>query len=224
MNKTNQEKLKGIIEKAINAKDIKGSQNQILGDYYTSFTNMENRNLKALSPIQAELEKIKNIKSKQEIVNYIAESHKYGLGILFSYGVDQDLKSVNRNIVYIGQSGIGLPNCEYYLKADKVEILKKYESHISATFKALKYDDKTANKMAKEALDFEKNLASSMMTPAEQRLPENIYNLKSKAETDKLFGNFDFESFLVNIGSQSFDSVVMQQPKFIQKVAAIFEF
>lgn len=223
LNKTNQEKLKGIIEKAINAKDIKGSQNQILGDYYTSFTNMENRNLKALSPIQAELEKIKNIKSKQEIVNYIAESHKYGLGILFSYGVDQDLKSVNRNIVYIGQSGIGLPNCEYYLKADKVEILKKYESHISATFKALKYDEKTANKMAKEALDFEKNLASSMMTPAEQRLPENIYNLKSKAETDKLFGNFDFESFLVNIGSQSFDSVVMQQPKFIQKVAAIFD-
>jgi len=219
LDKANQIKLTEILDKAISANDKKGTQNQILGDYYSSFMNMAVRNQKGISPIQADLDKIKNIKSKQEIISFISESHKYGVGMLFGFGVDQDLKNVNQNRAYIGQAGIGLPNCEYYIKKDKAEILKKYEEHIVKMFQALKYDENSAKEMAKSVIAFETSLAQSMMTPAENRIPENTYNPQSKKEIDKNFGKFDFESYLVGIGSQSFDTIIVGQPKFILKVA-----
>jgi putative endopeptidase len=177
------------------------------------------RNQKGISPIQTDLDKIKNIKSKQEIISFISESHKYGVGMLFGFYIDQDLKNVNKNTAYIEQTGIGLPNCEYYIKKDKVEILKKYEEHIVKMFQALKYDENSSKVIAKSVIAFETSLAQSMLTPAENRIPENTYNPQSKNEIDKNFGKFDFESYLIGIGSQSIDTVIVGQPKFILKVA-----
>ncbi len=219
----NKIKLTAILNDAVKDTGKKGSQNQLLGDYYSSFISMDVRNQKGITPIQTDLDRIKNMKSRQEIVSVITESHKAGVSMLFWFGVDQDMKNVTKHISGIGQDGIGLPNCDYYLKSDKVAILEAYEKHIVATFKLLQYDDATALSMAKSVIAFEKNLASSMMKPSDLRVPENTYNLKSKAELEKSFGKFDFESYLGNVGSQTFDSIVVGQPKYIEKLATIFE-
>ena len=223
LDKSNKLKLTAILNEAVKDTGKKGSQNQLLGDYYSSFISMDARNQKGITPIQAELDRIKNIKSRQEIVSVITESHKIGISTFFWFGVDQDMKNVSKNISGIGQDGIGLPNCDYYLKADKAAILEAYEKHIAATFQLLKYDEVTSLSMAKSVVAFEKNMANSMMKPSELRVPENTYNLKSKADLEKSFGKFDFESYLANVGSQSFDSIVVGQPKYIEKLAIIFE-
>lgn len=223
LERSNKIKLTQILTEAMANPGKKGSQNQILGDYYASFISIETRNQKGIAPIQAELDKIKNIKSRQEIVNIIAESHKNGIGAFFYFGVEQDLKNVTKNISTIGQDGIGLPNCDYYLKADKASILEAYEKHIAATFGLLKYDAEVASDMAKSVVSFEKILAESMMKPSELRVPENTYNLKSKKDLEKKLGKFDFESYLATVGSQSFDSIVVGQPKFIETLATTFE-
>lgn len=223
LEKSNKTKLTQILTEAMASPGKKGSQNQILGDYYASFITMDIRNQKGISPIQGELDKIKNIKSRQEIVNIIADAHKNGIETFFYFGVEQDLKNVTKNISNIGQSGIGLPNCDYYLKPDKATILEAYEKHIASIFNLLKYDPATASEMAKSVISFEKNLAGAMMKPAELRVPENTYNLKSKKDLEKSFGKFDFESYLANVGSQSFDSIVVAQPKFIETLAIAFE-
>jgi len=62
-----------------------------------------------------------------------------------------------------------------------------------------------------------------MMRPSELRVPENTYNLQSKKDLENLFGKFDFESYLVTIGSNTFDSIVVSQPKFIENLSQIFE-
>jgi putative endopeptidase len=223
LDKSNKQKLTEILKFAVANSSKKGSQNQLLGDFYTSYTSMSKRNELGITPIQADLDKIKNIKSRQEIVSIIAESHKVGVSMFFSFGVGQDLKNVAKNISSIDQDGIGLPNCDYYLQADKATILDAYQKHIAASFMLLNYDEKAANEIAKSVVAFEKNLALSMMKPSELRVPENTYNLKSKKELDKAFGKFDFESYLAAVGSQSFDSIVVGQPKFIEKIASLLE-
>lgn len=219
----NQKKLTEILESAKSSNSTQGSQFQILGDYYASFINMEERNKKGLSPIQAELDRVKNMKSKQEIVSIIADMHKVGLDPLFGFGVDQDMDDVNRNISMIGQGGIGLPNCEYYSKENKKEILAKYQDHIVSMFKLLKYDETKAKEIAKSVVAFETNLSKAMLTPAESRIPEKTYNPKATKEVVKSFGKFDFDSYLAGIGSQSFDTLIVENPGFIQKIAEITE-
>jgi putative endopeptidase len=220
---SNKIKLTKILTVAMNNPGLKGSQNQLLGDYYSSYISTEIRNNKGITPIQNELEKIKNIKSRQEIVSIIAESHKVGISMFFGFGVEQDLKNVSRHISTINQDGIGLPNCDYYIKPDKSSILEAYEKHIASIFGLIKYDEKTALEMAKSVIKFEKVLANSMMKPAELRVPENTYHLFSKDDLEKKLGKFDFESYLTIIGSNDFDSIVVGQPKFIETISTVFE-
>ena len=143
--------------------------------------------------------------------------------MFFNFRVDQDIKNISRHISTINQAGIGLPNCDYYLKSDKASILDAYQKHIATCFLLLKYDEKTASEMAKSVINFEKRMATSMMRPSELRVPENTYNLQSKKDLENLFGKFDFESYLVTIGSNTFDSIVVSQPKFIENLSQIFE-
>jgi putative endopeptidase len=220
----NKRKLIEILEALkTNSNAQKGSDAYILGRYFASFTNMEKRNQLDISPIQADLDKVKNLKSKSEIVGLIAEQHMYGINSLFSFGVGQDLKNVEKNITYLGQAGIGLPNKDYYLAENKKDIREKYKAHVGNMFKLIGYTETESLKKAENVLSIETKLAEAMMSPAELRVPENTYNKKSLDDAAKLFGKLDFEDYLSAVGSLSFDSIVVSQPDFIKKTAELLE-
>jgi putative endopeptidase len=200
----------------------KGSDAFILGKYYASYINIEKRNELDMSPIQSDLDKIKNMKSRGEIVDIIAEQHKNGIGSLFGFGVSQDLKNVDYHISYLRQGGLGLPNKDYYLNENKKDILVKYGDHISNVFKLAGYSETEAKEMSSSVVRFETELAKSMMSPAELREPERTYNKRSLQETAVLFGKFDFENYLSSIGSLSFDSLIVSQPDFVRKASQLF--
>ena len=167
LEQSNNLKLTKILEDVKQNPGAKGSQSQLLGDYYASFINMDIRNKKGLSPIQSDLDKIKAIKNKKDVLTMIADLHMEGVSTLFGFGVGQDLKNVSKNISYISQSGIGLPNCDYYLQEDKAEILKKYELYVAKVFLLMNYTEAQSKDMASSIVAFEKNLAQSMMRKAE---------------------------------------------------------
>ena len=45
----------------------------------------------------------------------------------------------------------------------------------------------------------------------------------SLSETQKLFGDFDFEKYLVEIGSSSFDTLIVGNPDFIKQIASVMQ-
>lgn len=219
----NKLKLTTILESFKNSNAQKGEDAFILGNYYASFMDMKTRNTLGLSPIQADLDKLKNLKSKSEIITTIAEQHILGINSLFRFGVGQDLKNVDYNISYLGQGGIGLPNRDYYTSENKKEILAKYQIHIMNIFVLSGNSAEDAQMMSKTVVDFETKLSKVMMAPAELRIPEKTYNKLSINEVEKLFGKIDFELYLSSIGSKSFDSLVVSQPDFIKKAAEMLE-
>ncbi len=221
---SNKKKLTEILENfKASAEASKGSDAHILGHYYASCIDMETRNKLDLEPISGELEKIKNLKSKGDIISLIAEQHAYGINSLFNFGVGQDLKNVNGNISYLKQGGLGLPNRDYYISENKKEILAKYKLHIASMFKLIGYNEMEASAKSENIVSFESSIATVMMSPAELRVPEKTYNKKSLEETVKLFGKMDFESYLSSIGSVTFDSLVVSQPDFIKKIGDLLE-
>lgn len=77
---------------------------------------------------------------------------------------------------------------------------------------------KDAAEQALEIMDFETRLAKEMMLPEEARLPEKTYNKMTFKETKKLFPSFDFESYLLTLGSQTFDTIIVSQPNHLKSV------
>ena len=212
----NKLKLTQILENFKNSSPTAGSDAFILGNFYASFTDMETRNKLGVTPIQKELDRVNALASKSEIISLIASQHVLGMNSLFAFGVGQDLKNVDETISYIGQGGLGLPNRDYYTSENKKAILAKYEKHIQNIMSLLTYSEKESVEIAKNVISFETKLAKAMMSPAELRVPENTYFKKSRDEAQKLFGKIDFDSYLIAIGSQSFDSLVVSQPDFLK--------
>ncbi len=211
LEKSNQTKLIGILNKAKDGGYTNDTTAQILGNYYASFIDMEGRNKLAWSPIKADIYKINEIVHFKQIVDVVSYQHKYGVNSLFGFGVGQDLKDVNKNITYFGQGGLGLPNKDYYFQADKKEIVVAYKEHVSRMFQKIGNSLEESVLAAENVIKFETMLAEKMMSPAELRVPENSYNKMTKDELKKLFPSFDFEVYLKSVRSQDFSEVVVGQ-------------
>ena len=222
LDQANKIKLTAILENASNKSESTANES-LLGNYYASFIDMDSRDDFGLRSIQNELDEVSNMNSKKDIVQIVGEQHKMGINSLFNFGVGQDLKNVDYHIVYTGQGGTGLPNKDYYLNEDKKEIKSKYLSHIFNSLLLLDYTEEKAKKTAEFVVKFETKLAESMMAPAELRLPEKVYNKYNRKDAARLFGKFDFESYVAQTGIDSFDSLVIGQPNFVEKIGSLLQ-
>jgi putative endopeptidase len=220
---SNKIKLTDILENAKNNPGQKGSQNQILGDYYASYMNMEARNGNGIKGIEAELKRIQEMNRKDFLVEVISEHHLDGINSIFGFGISQDMKNVTRNIAYLSQGGLGLPNKEYYSDEKKKDLLADYEQHIANSFKLIGKTDSEAKEIAKHVLVFEKKLASVMLSKADMRIPEKVYNKKSLKEVISMTGTFDFRYYLNKVGCATPDSIVVDNPEFMKTFADMVE-
>lgn len=218
LEKSNNEKLTAILENAKNNKGEQGSMNHILGSYYASMIDFEKRNSVGLAPIEGLLNRVARMNSMKDLPNVIAEHHQLGIGSLFGFGVGQDLKDVDNHTVYFGQGGISLPNKDYYLSADKEDILKKFKEHIVRVGGILKMSSEESQKWAQDVIAFETALAKKMMAPAELRIPENTYNKFPKKKLTTATSFFDAETYFASLGIPSFDTVIVGQPEFAELI------
>jgi putative endopeptidase len=215
-------KLKAILNEAVANPGAKGSQNQLLGAYYKSFTDMQKRDQLGIAPLKEDLQKIENLQNAAQIQGLLSSFHKDGIGTLFGYGIGQDLKNVNINVAYMGQGGIGLPNRDYYFDEKYQSVLTAYEQHISRCFGLAGLS--TDPQIAKQILALEKALASAMLRPSEMREPEKTYNKQSLAEVAKSLGsNVNFEAYLKSMGATLPDSIIVSNPAFNTQVAELLQ-
>jgi len=217
LDQSNKKKLATILDEAKNAKAPKGTIMQILGDYYASYTDMNRRNTAGIEVVKNELAKIDGLKSKERLAHLISEHHKRGIFSFFYFGVGQDLMNVDYYSVNFYQSGIGLPNKDYYLESDKADILDQYQDHLITMFS--KIDSRGSRAIiVNDILTVEKQLAKAMMSRAELRVPEKTYNKFSREDFIASAGELNIEEYISNIGIESFDSIIVGQPKFLKQL------
>jgi putative endopeptidase len=214
LDKANKRILEDVITDAQKANAAKGSSTQILGDFYTSFSDYETRNRLSAEPLKRRLGKVSQITSRDEAAMIVAQSHRAGISSLFSFYIDQDLKDVNTYIPTIGQPALGLPNRDYYFEPAHENVRKEYLDYMSNMFRQAGMPEPEAK--AQTVYNLELRLARPMMSPAELRIPETQYNKMSLRDAGKLMPQFMFEKYLALAGSQSFDSIIVAQPAYLK--------
>lgn len=223
----NNKKLTEILDSFKNAKAKVGSKEQLLGDFYSSYIDMDTRNQKGITPINNDFEKIRAITSKDELSSVVSDLHKQGIGVFFGLGVDQDLKEVDRNIMYFAQAGIGLPNRDYYKDESKENIRQAYKKFINDGFKLAgivsEKEEGNSNSKVANVYRIEDKLASVMLGPAEQRIPELTYNKYNIKQLKDEFNYFDVDAYLKGIGALEFDTLVVDNTKFPKQVDKIIK-
>jgi putative endopeptidase len=219
VNDSNNLKLKKILEDFSAKENQAGSMEQKVGDFYKSIMDSSQAESLGYKPIQAELGKIEALLNTTEVVELLAHHKSIGVNSLFSIYVGQDDKNSEQYITHLSQSGLGLPDRDYYTKNDQKskEIQAAYQAHIEKMFALL--DAENPDAMAKQVYLIEKTLAEASMTRVERRDPDKTYNKMTVVDLEMQFGNILWENYFKQVGVKDIQNVIVSQPNFL-KVAS----
>jgi predicted metalloendopeptidase len=151
-----EQQIRTLIEKAAQDKQAKaGSDAQKMGDFYNSFVDQKHRDELGLSPLKGDLAKIAALRDKKGMGALLAHFERIGVGSPLNLTVHQDNKDSSRYQADITQSGLGMPNRDYYLADDKrlADVRAKYQVHIEKMLALAGHKDPAAAAAAIVALE-----------------------------------------------------------------------
>ncbi|MGI4719300.1 MAG: M13 family metallopeptidase [Janthinobacterium lividum] len=212
-----EEQVSAIIGEAAAQKTAKaGSEAQKMGDFYNSYVDEKRRNELGLAPLKGELARIKALKDKRGMTALMAHFERIGAGAPFGMGVGQDNRDSTRYIVSIAQSGLGMPNRDYYLQdeARLKDTRAKYQAHVGKMLALAGHQDAEAKAARIVALETE--IARAQWSAVENRDPVKRYNKMTLAELRKLAPSIDWDVYLKGVGvAGKADSVIVSQPSYM---------
>jgi putative endopeptidase len=214
-------RLKSILENASNSQNLTGSNEQKIGDFYYTGMDTVTRDNLGITPLKMELDKINQIKSKQDLIDVIALFKREGVGAMFRIGVGQDDKNSEQYALFMSQGGLGLPNREYYFRKDArtENIRNEYKKHLAKIFQLLGEDETNAAKLSTDVYQLEIFLADSCRKLEDLRDPYKNYNKMTVADLSKISPQLDWQEIITETGIAKIDSVVIGQPEFYKQLS-----
>ena len=216
------DRVKVIIEEAAAKNAAKGSEEQKIGDFYAAFMDMEAINTAGMEPIAADLAKIEAVSSKEDIASLMGDP---SMGIRAPVGgwVDVDVKDVDNYIFYVTQSGLGMPNRDYYLDegAKSDELRAAYLTYLRKMLEAAGDENPLDN--ARKIMAFETAMARSHWTNTKRRNRSLTYNKMSLDELKSYAPGFPWDAMLDASGLSNQNQFVIRENDAIKGLAATFD-
>jgi putative endopeptidase len=215
-----------ILEETSKAKNEKGSAAQKIGDYYATYLDQDAIEKKGFAPAKPALDAIKGAKSLNDVAKLMARPD-LPLGSPIGMGVSLDQKNPDKYVVIVTQSGLGLPDRDFYLKDDAKfkDIRTKYEAHIAKVL-GFSHDNKKDEKKdasdAKSIVALETKIAEAHWERAKQREKDLTYNPRTVDELAKAAPKFPWKLYMETTGYGGESSVIVRELDAIPKLADIF--
>ena len=206
--------VREIIEDLAASNSAPGSVAAKVGDLYGSFMAESEIEKLGLSPIQVDLDRALSIRDVKDFHQTLGDFESRGLGGLFYQYITTDNMASDTNIVYIGQSGLSLPDEAYYREEEFAEIRAAFLAHMEKMFTLAKVSNPSDR--AKQILDLETKIAASHWDQVQDRDATLTYNKMSFAELAASSNGFDWELWLASSQTPRnvMEKVIVRQPSF----------
>jgi len=220
----NIKKLRTLAEDAAAKKDAaKGSPEQKVGDFYISGMDTVAIEKKGYEPLKPFLARVDAVKDYKELMALVSDAAKDGgQGGLIDFDVYADQANSAVYIVNLSQTGLSLPEKDYYTRQDSVSKAQRDAllRHIAKYFEMTGTDAATAAKQAADILALETTIAKSHRSAVELRDPVKNYNKMSVAALEKLSPNVGWSAILARMGAKT-DTVNVGQPEFFKAFSTL---
>jgi putative endopeptidase len=191
-----------------------------IGNAYNAYLDTAAIDAKGLAPFKPWLDQVHGLTGKAGLPALYAKADRVGISTPFAFYVGQDDKNPDRYVTGLAQSGIGMPDRDYYISADPkiAEVRGKYLQHLTNVL-ALAGEANAAAR-AKAIMDFETAVAKVHWTQIESRDATKTYNLMTFAELVKKAPGYDFATMLSGMGINA-PEINVAQPSAITGIAAL---
>ncbi|MGW8281255.1 M13 family metallopeptidase [Sphingomonas aurantiaca] len=193
-----------------------------VGDFYTSFMDEAAVNAKGAAPVKPMLAALRATKDKTALVTEIARLQRQGVGGLVGVGVQQDDKDPTTYVVGLGQSGLGLPDRDYYLKDDAklATIRTAYQAYLTRMLTLA--GEPNAAARAAAVFNMEKGLATAHWTRIESRDADKTYNKWTAADFAAKAPGFPWAQYMTAMGVAGRPFYLVAQPTAFIGEAKVF--
>ncbi|WP_299116827.1 M13 family metallopeptidase [uncultured Winogradskyella sp.] len=213
LNIPQQELLKNILQEVSEQEHPKGSVEQQVGDFYASGMDTTKINERGIKPIEPILKRIEAIENVASLTEFVATQIQYGDYSMFAPYISPDQKNSEMNIFHLAQTGIGLPDRDYYFIEDESvqQIQDAYKTYLARLFELVGDTDEKAK--AEIVYNIEKQLAESHKTRIERRDVKANYNKMSVDDLDQKHSNINWANILSLLSIKT-DSIDVAQPAY----------
>ena len=224
MNYPQRLRLQGILDSVSMSKNAPGTIEQKLGDFYASGMDTAAVNQLGYGPVKPLLARMDSINGLASLMKFVAGEEKKENASFIGFGVGPDNKNSDLNIAHAYQTGIGLPERDYYFKTDpsSVGIQQAYKTYLATLFQLTGSDMATATKDADIVYNIQKELASSHKTNIELRDVNANYNKMAVADLAKRQPNIGWPDLLNDLDAKT-DSIDVEQPAYYDKLNALLK-
>ncbi len=200
LNAANETRLKGIIAEMAAKPDAQlTDEERKLRDLNAAYMDQAKIDAAGMAPARADLDRIAGLKTKADVARAMGNI-ALSLDGPFGMYVGIDQKHPDNYAMSLGQSGLGMPDRDYYLKTDKdiVATQTSYKKYLGQTlgFAGVAKPETRAAAVYK----LEVAIAKASWPADERRDDEKTYNPMSVAALKKLAPQFPWNAFFGEAG------------------------
>jgi putative endopeptidase len=220
----NAERIRKISEEATGANATKGSNTQMIGDFFSAGMDSIGAEKLGITAIQPTMDAINAIKTKEDVLAVIAKLHTQNIGTGYSIYATTDMKNSTKHLLEIGQGGLGLPDRDYYFAVDAQtkSIRDAYPMHIKKMLTLATKDEAKATKMAASVMVIENYLAKNSRKLEALRDPQKNYNKIAITQLAAMAPGIDWPTHLAAMNIKT-DSTNVGQPEYLKAFAAAIQ-
>ena len=219
MNYPQRIRLQGILDRLSTTTNRPGSIEQQVGDFYTAGLDTAAINRRGYDPIKPLLTRIDALTDGASLLRVVADEQQAGNRSIIGLYVGPDNKRSTINIAQFAQTGIGLPERDYYFKTDSStrSIQQAYRTYLIRLFELIGTEPATARKNATVVYAIEKQLATAHRTNIERRDVKANYNKVAVTTLEEKQPALRWGALLTDLGVRA-DSVNVAQPAYYDQL------
>ncbi|URW76643.1 M13 family peptidase [Sphingomonas donggukensis] len=193
-----------------------------IGDFYTSFMDEAGIAAKGIAPVKPWLAAIAAAPDKTALIREAGKLQTMAAGGMIGAGVAQDSKAPENYIVLIGQSGLSLPDRDYYLKDDAklAGIRTAYVAYLTQLLTLA--GEPNAAARANAVFELEKGLATSHWTRIQSRDADKTYNKWTYADLEAKAPGYPWATWFEAMGMPKQPAYIVRQPEAVIGEAKTF--
>ncbi len=214
-------RVRGILDQWATDKSLKpGSDEAKVAAIYRTFLDEASTEKLDAKPIQPYLDAVKKAKTREDIARLMGRAPGAFGGSFFSSNIGDDAKNPDKYVLYISQSGLGLPDREYYLRDNFKPQKERYQKYVADMLRMVGWDGPEKN--AADIVALETKIADAHWTRAESRDRDKTYNPMTIAELEKNAPGFPWRVALKEAKVDKIDRAIVRQNTALPKIAATF--
>jgi putative endopeptidase len=191
-----------------------------VGAFYNAFMDQQRLESLGVRPLTAELRAIRNTRTREQLAELMGHSTAGFEGSFFRVSIDVDLKDISHYAIYLQQSGLTMPDRDYYLKPELADKKRQFGDYVERLLALSGWP--AAHERAAAVVALETSIADASWTHAEQRDLSRLYNPYTPAQLSVFAPGFPWAAFLEGAGMASRSRVVVDEKTAFPKIAAIF--